>query len=285
MWSTDAVAGLLAAELGGALLDEGERRLDVILGRHRSDHVRRLGVERGREIDVQDGILAHVSDVPHHVGGARPVGVDVCLAPPVGDAAVDGDPVPDAIPPLVQAFLEKGVVGILDGDYVVVRQQNTASNGDIVVALLEVVAGVGAAALLALLGNNGRGLGHLEQAMLTAGRLEKLELPALDADRRPVFAGGVAVNVDALVENDFQVLASQVEEAVTSRTKSLLLGYPNNPTGTVVSRDTLKSWVDYARRNRSIILYDAAYEAFVQDTGLPRSIYEVDGAREVGSRP
>ena len=58
------------------------------------------------------------------------------------------------------------------------------------------------------------------------------------------------------------------------------LCYPNNPTGAVISRDKLKGWVDYALRNDSLILYDSAYEAFIQDPDIPHSIYEIGGARE-----
>ena len=58
------------------------------------------------------------------------------------------------------------------------------------------------------------------------------------------------------------------------------LCYPNNPTGAVISRDKLKEWVDYALRNDSLILYDSAYEAFIQDPDIPHSIYEIGGARE-----
>ncbi len=54
---------------------------------------------------------------------------------------------------------------------------------------------------------------------------------------------------------------------------------PNNPTGAVYSYDQLKAWVDYALKNDAIILFDAAYEAFIGDGKLPRSIYEVDGAK------
>jgi LL-diaminopimelate aminotransferase len=59
------------------------------------------------------------------------------------------------------------------------------------------------------------------------------------------------------------------------------LCYPNNPTGAVMTRADLRTWVDWARRHGAIILYDAAYEAYVRDPDLPRTIYEVDGAREV----
>lgn len=56
---------------------------------------------------------------------------------------------------------------------------------------------------------------------------------------------------------------------------------PNNPTGTVMDKPTLKSWVDYAKANGSIILFDAAYEAFISEDDKPHSIFEIEGAREV----
>ncbi|SHF55967.1 LL-diaminopimelate aminotransferase apoenzyme [Mariniphaga anaerophila] len=61
----------------------------------------------------------------------------------------------------------------------------------------------------------------------------------------------------------------------------IFLCYPNNPTGTVASKEELKKWVDYARKNKSIILYDAAYEAFITEEGIPHSIYEIEGALDV----
>lgn len=61
----------------------------------------------------------------------------------------------------------------------------------------------------------------------------------------------------------------------------IYLCFPNNPTGAVATKEQLKAWVDYARKNKAIILFDAAYAAFIQDPNLPRSIYEVEGAREV----
>jgi len=56
---------------------------------------------------------------------------------------------------------------------------------------------------------------------------------------------------------------------------------PNNPTGSVMTRDVLASWVDYARRESSVIFFDAAYEAYITDPEIPHSIFEVEGAREV----
>jgi len=59
------------------------------------------------------------------------------------------------------------------------------------------------------------------------------------------------------------------------------LCFPNNPTGAIATKEQLKKWVDYARQNRAIILFDAAYEAFIQEPEVPHSIYEVDGAKDV----
>jgi LL-diaminopimelate aminotransferase len=56
---------------------------------------------------------------------------------------------------------------------------------------------------------------------------------------------------------------------------------PNNPTGSVMSRQVLAKWVDYARREQAVIIFDAAYEAYISDSDIPHSIYEIDGAREV----
>lgn len=61
----------------------------------------------------------------------------------------------------------------------------------------------------------------------------------------------------------------------------IYLCYPNNPTGAVASHDQLRVWVEYAKANRAIILFDAAYEAFITEPDVPHSIYEVPGAREV----
>ncbi|KXU35336.1 LL-diaminopimelate aminotransferase [Cephaloticoccus primus] len=61
----------------------------------------------------------------------------------------------------------------------------------------------------------------------------------------------------------------------------IYLCFPNNPTGAVATREQLAAWVTYAREHRAIILYDSAYEAFIRDPQIPRSIYEIPGAREV----
>ncbi len=65
------------------------------------------------------------------------------------------------------------------------------------------------------------------------------------------------------------------------RADLIYLCYPNNPTGAVLTKARLETWVKYARDNESVILYDAAYEAFISTPGVPHSIYEIDGARDV----
>jgi LL-diaminopimelate aminotransferase len=60
----------------------------------------------------------------------------------------------------------------------------------------------------------------------------------------------------------------------------IYLCYPNNPTGTVATREELEKWVAYAKENDSIILYDSAYEAYVQGSDVPKSIFEIEGARD-----
>lgn len=72
-----------------------------------------------------------------------------------------------------------------------------------------------------------------------------------------------------------------VPELPKRRADIIYLCFPNNPTGTVLTFDQLKSWVDYARANNSIIIYDAAYVAYITQPGIPHSIYEIDGAKEV----
>jgi LL-diaminopimelate aminotransferase len=72
-----------------------------------------------------------------------------------------------------------------------------------------------------------------------------------------------------------------VPEVPRERADITYLCFPNNPTGAVATRAQLEAWVAYARRNDSILLFDAAYEAFIRDPSLPRSIFEIEGARDV----
>ena len=72
-----------------------------------------------------------------------------------------------------------------------------------------------------------------------------------------------------------------IPEIPAKKVDIIFLCYPNNPTGTTATREELKKWVEYAIRNKAIILYDAAYEAYISDSETPHSIYEIEGAREV----
>nr|WP_320146285.1 LL-diaminopimelate aminotransferase [uncultured Anaeromusa sp.] len=67
----------------------------------------------------------------------------------------------------------------------------------------------------------------------------------------------------------------------SERVDMIYLCCPNNPTGTTLSKSELKKWVDYAKANKSIILFDSAYESYIRETDIPHSIYEIEGAKEV----
>lgn len=82
------------------------------------------------------------------------------------------------------------------------------------------------------------------------------------------------VYIPCTSENNF------IPEIPDKRIDILYLCYPNNPTGTTLSKAELKKWVDYALANDTLILFDAAYEAYIQDPGIPHSIYEIRGAKK-----
>ncbi len=89
-----------------------------------------------------------------------------------------------------------------------------------------------------------------------------------------LMAGRNIVYADATEENHFLPLP---DERVAADV--IYICSPNNPTGAVYDRAGLQAWVDYANRRGAVILFDAAYEAFVSDPALPRSIYEIEGAK------
>lgn len=72
-----------------------------------------------------------------------------------------------------------------------------------------------------------------------------------------------------------------VPQLPTEKVDIVYLCYPNNPTGTTLTKEQLAVWVKYAKENKAIILFDAAYEAFITEENVPHSIYEIDGAKEV----
>jgi LL-diaminopimelate aminotransferase len=83
------------------------------------------------------------------------------------------------------------------------------------------------------------------------------------------------VYLDGTWENGF------IPQIPSKKVDLIYLCFPNNPTGATITRSQLQAWVDYARDCKALILYDAAYEAFIQDNDLPKSIFEIEGAREV----
>ncbi|MBD1825094.1 LL-diaminopimelate aminotransferase [Cyanobacteria bacterium FACHB-DQ100] len=93
-----------------------------------------------------------------------------------------------------------------------------------------------------------------------------------EANDRGEYAGLVYLPISA--ENNFTA------EIPSQKVDLVYLCFPNNPTGAVATKEYLKAWVDYAKANGTIIFFDAAYEAYVTDESLPRSIYEIEGARD-----
>lgn len=90
-----------------------------------------------------------------------------------------------------------------------------------------------------------------------------------------VMAGRQVKFMDANADNGFLAMPDPAVHA-----DIIYLCSPNNPTGAVYNKEQLKAWVDYALANDAVILFDAAYEVFVADEALPRSIFEIEGARQ-----
>ncbi len=86
---------------------------------------------------------------------------------------------------------------------------------------------------------------------------------------------------DGLIYLDSKEENNYVPELPSEKVDLIYLCFPNNPTGATIDRERLKDWVNYAKENKALILYDAAYEAFIQDDNLPKSIYEVPGAKDI----
>ncbi|MEO5714602.1 MAG: LL-diaminopimelate aminotransferase [Luteolibacter sp.] len=94
-----------------------------------------------------------------------------------------------------------------------------------------------------------------------------------DADEKGAYEGLLYLPCNAA--NKF------VADVPTEKSDIIYLCFPNNPTGAVATRAQLEAWVKYAKQNDAIILFDAAYEAFIQDPQIPRSIFEIEGAKDV----
>lgn len=89
-----------------------------------------------------------------------------------------------------------------------------------------------------------------------------------------VMTGNTVLHLDSGKENGFLPLPDDSVDV-----DLIYICSPNNPTGAVFTKEKLKAWVDYANRKEAIILFDAAYEAFIEDPSLPHSIFEIEGAR------
>ncbi len=83
------------------------------------------------------------------------------------------------------------------------------------------------------------------------------------------------IYLDTTEENDY------VPSLPHEKVDLIYLCFPNNPTGATIDRERLKNWVDYAKENNALILYDAAYVAFIRDSSIPQSIYEIEGAKDI----
>lgn len=92
------------------------------------------------------------------------------------------------------------------------------------------------------------------------------------------FENGAWTNITYMPCNEKNHFIPQLPD---HRVDMIYLCYPNNPTGMTLTKDELRQWVNYALKNDSIIFYDAAYEAYIQDPDIPHSIYEIRGARKV----
>ncbi|MCR5077939.1 MAG: LL-diaminopimelate aminotransferase [Prevotella sp.] len=96
--------------------------------------------------------------------------------------------------------------------------------------------------------------------------------------RAGIFENGRWSNVTYIPCNERNAFVPKIPD---HRVDMIYLCYPNNPTGMVLSKEELRQWVNYAIHNDSIIFYDAAYEAYIQQPDIPHSIYEIRGARKV----
>ena len=121
----------------------------------------------------------------------------------------------------------------------------------------------------------GSDLGNLSELFSSDNKVAILEPTYPAYADASIMAGRPITYLPCHAENGF------VPELPHQKADIIYLCFPNNPTGTVLTYAQLKEWVDYARRNGSIIIYDAAYVAYISQSDIPHSIYEIEGAKEV----
>lgn len=121
----------------------------------------------------------------------------------------------------------------------------------------------------------GSDLGNLSELFGSANRVAILDPSYPAYVDSSVMAGREIEFLPCHADNNF------VPSLPKEKADIIYLCFPNNPTGAVLTHDQLKVWVEYARTNKSLIIFDAAYEAFIEDPDIPHSIYEIEGAKEV----
>ncbi len=121
----------------------------------------------------------------------------------------------------------------------------------------------------------GSDLGNLSELFSSANRVAILDPSYPAYVDSSVMAGREIEFLPCHADNNF------VPSLPKEKADIIYLCFPNNPTGTVLTHDQLKAWVEYARTNKSLIIFDAAYESFIEDSDIPHSIYEIEGAKEV----
>lgn len=121
----------------------------------------------------------------------------------------------------------------------------------------------------------GSDLGNLSELFTADNRVAVLDPSYPAYADSSIMAGRPITYLPCHAENGF------VPELPSEKADIIYLCFPNNPTGTVLTYDQLAQWVNYARLNKSIIIFDAAYEAYITQPGIPHSIYEIEGAKEV----
>lgn len=121
----------------------------------------------------------------------------------------------------------------------------------------------------------GSDLGNLSELFSSANRVAIMDPTYPAYVDSSVMAGREIVFMPCHAKNGF------VPELPDQQVEIIYLCFPNNPTGAVMTRSQLQKWVDYALAHHSLIIFDGAYEAFIEDTEVPHSIYELPGAKEV----